>query len=330
MALKLIVLHILGRLFGLDRPARWLLAISLAQIGEFAFVLLSFGVQSRIFGPEFASPLVAAVAISMVLTPPAFILLERVILPRVRDKGPDRAQDEIEAEHGDTPVVIAGYGRYGQMVGRILRANKIPMTILDLDPEMVDIIGRLGIKVYYGDASRIDLLHAAGLARAKLFVLAVDDAAEATKIAGVVRHNFPHVTVLARCRDRPHYWELRRLGIAKVFRETFGSAYETGIAALQALGYRANTAHRLAQRWRMHEERSLEELGDLWGTGDRATFFSRTKDAMQEAERLMREEDPQVFQERDAAWDNESLRADRQVDAAATSTTPTTPPQDAS
>ena len=328
MALKFIVLHILGALFGLDRPARWLLAVSLAQIGEFAFVLLSFGVQSRIFGPEFTSPLVAAVAISMVLTPPAFILLERVILPRVRDKGPERPQDEIEAEHGDTPVVIAGYGRYGQMVGRILRANKIPMTILDLDPEMVDIIGRLGIKVYYGDASRIDLLHAAGLARAKLFVLAVDDAAEATKIAEVVRHNFPNVTVLARCRDRPHYWELRRLGIQKVFRETFGSAYETGIAALQALGYRANTAHRLAQRWRTHEERSLEELGDLWGTGDRATFLSRTKDAMQEAERLMREEDPQVFQERDAAWDNESLRADRQVDAAALPTTP--PPPDAS
>jgi hypothetical protein len=147
-------------------------------------------------------------------------------------------------------------------------------------------------------------------------VLAVDDAAEATKIAEVVRHNFPHVAVLARCRDRPHYWELRRLGIQKVFRETFGSAYETGIAALQALGYRANTAHRLAQRWRMHEERSLEELGELWGTGDRAVYFSRTKDAMQEAERLMREEDPQVFQERDAAWDNESLRADRQPDAA--------------
>jgi monovalent cation:proton antiporter-2 (CPA2) family protein len=323
MVLKLIVLHILGHLFGLDRPARWLLAVALAQIGEFAFVLLSFGVQSRIFGPEFASPLVAAVAISMVLTPPAFILLERVILPRVRDKGPERPQDEIEAEHGDTPVVIAGYGRYGQMVGRILRANKIPMTILDLDPEMVDVIGRLGIKVYYGDASRLDLLHAAGLARAKLFVLAVDDAGEATKIAEVVRHNFPNVTVLARCRDRPHYWELRRLGIQKVFRETFGSAYETGIAALQALGYRANTAHRLAQRWRMHEERSLEELGELWGTGDRATYFSRTKDAMQEAERLMREEDPQVFQERDAAWDNESLRAEQIADS-------TTPHQDAS
>lgn len=322
MALKFLVLQGLGVMFKLDRPARWLLAISLAQIGEFAFVLLSFGVQSRVFPEEFASPLVAVVALSMVLTPPAFILLERVILPRVTDRdGPARPHDEIEA-HGDTPVIIAGYGRFGQMVGRILRANGIPMTILDLDPEMVDVVGRLGIKVYYGDASRVDLLHAAGCERAKLFVLAVDDATEATKIAENVRHHYPHLTILARCRDRPHYWELRRLGVKRVFRETFGSAYETGIAALQALGYRANTAHRLAQRWRMHEERSLEELGELWGSGDRAAYFSRTKDAMQEAERLMREEDPQVFQERDAAWDNESLRADRQVDAAATRTEP--------
>ena len=307
MVLKLLVLHALGRLFGLDRPARWLLAFSLAQIGEFAFVLLSFGVQERIFSADFASPLVAAVAISMVLTPPAFIVLERYVLPRVTDRGPKREQDEIR--DADTPVVIAGYGRFGQMIGRMLRANKIPMTILDLDPAIVDLVGRLGIKVYYGDASRTDLLHAAGCEHAKLFVLAVDDAAEATKIAENVRKHFPRLTVLARCRDRPHYWELRRLGIARVFRETFGSAYETGIAALQVLGYRANTAHRLARRWRTHEERLLEELGELWGSGDRDTYLRRARGALDEAERLMRDEDPEVFVERDAAWDNESLRA---------------------
>ena len=317
MLLKLVVLLGLGRLFRLDQPARWLLAIALAQVGEFAFVLLSFGVQQRIFSAEFASPLVAVVAISMVLTPPAFIFLERFVLPRVTtDSADKRPQDEIH--DADTPVVIAGYGRFGQMVGRILRANQIPLTILDLDPEMVDIIGRLGVKVYYGDASRVDLLHAAGCARAKLFVLAVDDAAEATKIAENVRHHFPHLTILARCRDRPHYWELRRLGVKRVFRETFGSAYETGIAALQALGYRANTAHRLAQRWRNHEEKVLEELGQLWGTVDRDTYFRRTRNALEEAERLMRDEDPGVFIERDAAWDNESLRADKKVDAAVT------------
>jgi len=321
MLAKLAVLHVLGRIFGLDRPGRWLLGVSLAQVGEFAFVLLSFGVQARIFPTELASTLVATVAISMVLTPPAFILLERVILPRVTDRGAERPQDDIVDAH--TPVVIAGYGRFGQMVGRLLRANRIALTILDLDPEMVDILGRLGVKVYYGDASRPDLLHAAGCEHAKLFVLAVDDKAMATRIAETVRQHFPHLTILARCVDRPHYWELRRLGVRKVFRETFGSAYETGIEALKHLGYRAHTAHRLAKRWRNHEESELDELGDLF-QGDRAAYLKRARGGMDEAERLMRDEDPTVYAGDDGGWDNESLRADREVDAAATEDAPET------
>jgi len=312
MAGKLGILWLLGRLFRLDRPGRWLLAFSLAQIGEFAFVLIELGKSERVFSPGFAAPLTAAVALSMALTPLLFVILERWVLPRVSLGEPERPQDEIA--HADTPVVIAGYGRFGQMVGRILRANRIPVTILDLDPNMVDVLGRLGVKVYYGDASRVDLLHAAGCARAKLFVLAVDDPAEATKIAEHVRHHFPHLTILARCRNRPHYWELRKLGCEKVFRETFGSAYETGIEALVQLGYRRYTAQRLARRWRDHDERIIEELGKLWGT---ESYLERSKLAMDEAERLMREEDPAVYLDRDAAWDNESLRADRKVDAAA-------------
>jgi monovalent cation:proton antiporter-2 (CPA2) family protein len=316
MTVKLLVLHGLGRIFGLDRPARWLLAFALCQIGEFAFVLVSFGVQQGIFGADVASPLVAAVAISMVLTPPAFILLERVVLPRIAEREPAREHDVIE--HADAPVVIAGYGRYGQMVGRILRANRISMTILDLDPTMIGIVGRLGIKAHYGDASRLDLLHAAGCERAKVFVLAVDDPAEATKIAEIVRHNFPKLTILARAHGRPHYWELRKAGVNQVFRETFGSSYETGIATLQALGYRAHTAHRLARRWRDHEERMLEESGSLWGQEDNKAYFARVRGGLDEAERLMRDADPTVMSERDAAWDNESLRADQKVDAAVT------------
>jgi len=314
MELKLGVLHVLGRLFGLDRPARWLVAIALAQVGEFAFVLLSFAVQERIFEAELASTLVATVALSMVLTPPAFILLERFVLPRVTERGAERPADEIVDD--GAPVVIAGYGRFGQMVGRMLRANRIKVTILDLDPEMVDVLGRLGIKAYYGDASRIDLLRAAGCEHAKLFVLAVDDAETATKITQNVRGHFPHLTILARCVDRPHYWALRSLGVRKVFRETFGSAYETGIEALKHLGFRAHTAHRLATRWRKHEEASLEELGEVWRGGDRDAYFTRARGAMDEAERLMREEDPTVYAAADTGWNNDALRADPEVDAA--------------
>jgi monovalent cation:proton antiporter-2 (CPA2) family protein len=312
MAGKLGVLYVLGRLFRLDRPARWLFAFSLAQIGEFAFVLLAQGQKDGIFSAQFAAPLVAAVALSMALTPLVFAVLARYVLPAVADRQAERPHDQIE--HGDTSVVIAGYGRFGQIVGRLLRANRVPVTILDLDPEMVDVVRRLGIKVYYGDASRTDLLHAAGCERAKLFVVAVDDKEEATRIAENVRRQFPHLKILARCRDRPHYWELRKLGCIAVFRETFGSAYEAGIETLKQLGFRSYTAHRLARRWRDHEERSLEELGQHWGTQG---YFRQVKQAIDEAERLMRDEDPGVYRERDAAWDNEALRADRATGEAA-------------
>jgi monovalent cation:proton antiporter-2 (CPA2) family protein len=306
MAGKLLVIYALGRLFRLDRPARWLLAFSLAQIGEFAFVLLTQGQKDHIFSQAFAAPLVAAVAMSMALTPLVFIVLERYVLPRVADREAERPQDEIE--HEETPVVIAGYGRFGQMVGRILRANRIPVTILDLDPEMVDVVRRLGVTVYYGDASRVDLLHAAGCHQAKLFVIAVDDKEVATGIAETVKHHFPHLKIIARARDRQHYWELRKLGCMKVFRETFGSAYEAGIESLIQVGFRSYTAHRLARKWRDHDERTLEELGKHWGT---QSYFAQAKARMEEAERLMRDEDPVVYRERDAAWDNEELRADR-------------------
>jgi len=239
-------------------------------------------------------------------------VLERWGRPRVDERGSGRQQDGIHA--ADAPVVIAGYGRFGQIVGRILRANRVKMTILDVDPAMIDILGKVGIKAYYGDASRIDLLHAAGCERARLFILAVDDPEEATKIVEHVRHNFPKLRILARCRNRQHYWELPRLGVTQVFRETFAASYETGIAALRALGYRAFTAQRLAQKWRTHEEKLLEELGELWGKDD-ASYYERARNGMDEVERLISQEDPTNVG--DGGWDNESLRADRQVDAAA-------------
>ena len=165
--------------------------------------------------------------------------------------------------------MIAGYGRFGQMVGRILRANRITVTILDLDPEMVDVArpprhqGLLRRRVAHRAAPRRRLGHA------RLFVLAVDDKEQATAIAENVRHHFPNVPIIARARDRQSLLGAAPLGVKKVFRETFASAYEIGIEALSQLGYRAHTAHRLARKWRDHEEKVLEELGELWGEGSR-------------------------------------------------------------
>lgn len=308
MVVKLAVLYVLARVFVLDRTARWTVAFALPQIGEFAFVLVSFGRTNHVFDDAMAGPMLAAIAFSMALTPLLFIALERYVLPAVAEGEEKRPQDSIPAS--DARVVIAGYGRFGQIVGRILRANRIPMTVLDLDPEMVDVLARLGIKVYYGDASRMDLLEAAGCAHASLFVLAIDDAEEALRIAHTLKQQYPNLPIIARSRDRPHTIEMRRAGVADVHRETFAAAFEAGISALRMLGYRAHTAHRLAQRWRAHEERELDELVRLWGQGEEV-LFARSRFAMEEAERLMREEDPTVYEERDAAWDNESLRDER-------------------
>jgi len=316
MALKLGVLWLAGRLFGLDRPARWLLAFALAQVGEFAFVLIKFGTDSKIFDGAIAGPLVAAVAISMLLTPLLFVALERWVLPAVTvDTSDARPQDAVA--HDDAAVVLAGHGRFGQIVARLLRSAGFRCTILDLDPEIVDVVRRLGSKVYYGDASRIDLLHAAGCAHAKLFVVAIDDAEQATEIVKTVREHFPRLPIFARARDRIHYYELRKLGVAVARRELFGSAVELATEALRALGLRGHTAHRMARRWRDHEERALEDMAAMWARDEaRTNLFARLRQALEEAERIMRDEDPRVAAAQEPGWDNEAVRATRRPDEA--------------
>ncbi|MCE9576762.1 MAG: monovalent cation:proton antiporter-2 (CPA2) family protein [Deltaproteobacteria bacterium] len=308
MAVKFAVLYGLARLFGLDRTSRWLFALGLCQVGEFAFVLLSFGLQSQIYGQEIAGPLVAVVAMSMVLTPMVFVLLEKVVLPWATDDAADRPADEIHDAH--SPVVIAGYGRFGQIVGRLLIANGIRPTVLDLDPAMIEVVGKLGMKAYYGDASRLDLLHSAGCAHAKLFVLAVDEPELSLRIAETVRKHFPHLVILARARDRVHYYKLYALGLRRIVRETFASSYEIGIEALRELGYRAHTAHRLARRWRAHDERSLDEVAAMWPGSDREVIFAAARQSLAEASRLMRAEAPTLDETTDPGWNNESRRAE--------------------
>lgn len=303
---KLMVLYALARVFGLDRPARWLLAFSLSQVGEFAFVLLTFGLSNHVFGKDVAGPLVAVVALSMVTTPLLLIALERVVLPNLCKEGQaERPADEIVSD--DAPVIIAGFGRFGQVVGRVLKANRIPFTVLDLDPNMVEVLGRVGFKVHYGDASRPELLHAAGCERARLFVLAVDNVEASIQIAEHLHHTYPELPVLARARNRQHYYDLSRLGVTRIYRETFATAIEVAADALRHLGVRAYTAQRITSAWRKHDERALEELAALWD-GDDKIYFAHAKRSMQEAERLLEKENPTVFSEVEAEWDNDSLR----------------------
>jgi monovalent cation:proton antiporter-2 (CPA2) family protein len=305
LLLKTGVMYALARSFHLERPARWLTALGLAQVGEFAFVLISFGEQNRVWGAEVSRPLVAVVALSMLATPALFVLLERVVLPRVSDGGPKRPHDAIT--HEGAEVVMAGFGRVGQVVGRMLRMAGHGVTVLDLDPAIVDMLRRLGQTVHYGDASRLDLLVAAGCANAKLFVLAIDEPEKSVEVAELVRRNFPKLPILARARNRQHYYRLRRLGITALFRETLASSLELGESALTHLGTRAHTAHRIAMRWRDHDEAALEQMLE-YSAQEQDVWMSQAKKALANFEKSMKEELQGEIEEKDPGWDNESLR----------------------
>lgn len=305
---KALVLALLGRLFGLDRRARLLLMFALPQAGEFAFVLFSFAEQGRVLDRATVGPLTVVVALSMLLTPLLMLAFERLVLPRLAaPQAPPREHDHIDAQDG--AVVIAGFGRFGQMVGRLLRASGVTTTVLDLDPEIIDVIRRLGMEVYYGDASRLDLLHAAGCARARLFVLAVDEQEKSLEIARTVRKHFPDLPILARARDRPHYYALAAEQPIAVVRETFASAIELGTAALRALGLRAYQAQRLARTFVQHDEAAIKKMSEIYAR-DGKFSFEIARQSLQHTERLMKEEGQRGFG-RDEAWSNETLRADQ-------------------
>ncbi len=310
LLLKTGVLLALGRGFKLDRSAQWLVALALPQVGEFAFVLISFGKQNGVFDDSYSKPLIAVVALSMLATPAIFIFLERFVLPRVAAKSPSRAHDTVS--HEDSEVVMAGFGRVGQVIGRVLRTSGHSVTVLDLDPAMVDILRRLGQKVYYGDASRLDLLLGAGCARAKLFVLAIDDVEKSIEVAELVRRNFPQLPILARARNRTHYYQLRKLGITAIHRETMGGSLEMSEAALVHLGNRAHSAHRIAQRWKEHDETNIELMFKHVGK-DQSAFFAEAKRVLEQTEKTMQDELRGTGKHRlDSGWDNDSLREEIQ------------------
>lgn len=260
LALKFAVLFGLARGFGLKSSDRLLFALALAQGGEFAFVLFSFATQNAVLAPEMANLLNASVAVSMAAAP-LLLMLNDAVRARFEGHDPEREADEIHEQ--DNPVILAGFGRFGHIVGRLLRANGFPTTVLDHDGDQVDTLRRYGLKSFYGDASRLDLLQAAGAGRAKLFVLAIDDEAKALQIIGIVQREFPHLKILARATSRQHAHEILRLGVKQVYRETLGSALDLSIDALRELGMEEQRASRVAEIFRKHDEASVREMAFL-------------------------------------------------------------------
>jgi glutathione-regulated potassium-efflux system ancillary protein KefC/glutathione-regulated potassium-efflux system protein KefB len=283
MAIKAAILYPIGRLSGHSRDASRSLAVLLCHAGEFAFVMFGIALASRAMSSELVDFLVVVVTVSLALTPPLFLLNETVVnrwLKRGAAPQFDRMPDEA------VPVIIAGFGRVGQMVGRILLARGVPITALDISPEQVEAVRQFGRKVYYGDASRLDLLTAAGTAKAKLFVLAVDDVEKSLLIAQTLKRNFPHVKVFARARNRFHAYRLMDIGVEYIMRETFLSSLEMAERVLQALGTPGWQAQEIVARFKLHDERALEVQHAVHH--DETQLRQASIDAMRELDALLR------------------------------------------
>ena len=260
MVLKFAVLYGLASAFRMIHGDRWLFSLSLAQAGEFGFILIGFAAGASVLPDSLAGPLILAVALSMLLTPILFIVFEKVITPRMSGSS-DRDADTIETRGS---AVLAGVGRFGQAVYRILRANDFDVVVLDHDAGQIDQLRNFGIHSYYGDASRPDLLHAAGIEDARVFVAALDDREKQVAIVSHVRRAHPDIHIVARAIDRPHYYALREAGADDVVREVFGSSIEAGRMALVAMGFHPFTAERRVRSFRRYDERLLVETADTW------------------------------------------------------------------
>jgi glutathione-regulated potassium-efflux system ancillary protein KefC len=279
-AVKVLSLRLIAGPLSVTPRHRWLLAALLAQGGEFAFVVFGVARSKALLPGEWDGLLTLAVALSMALTPLLFILHDRFLSPEVQEA---READTIEDEGSD--VIIAGFGRFGQIVGRLLLASGVKATVLDHDPEQVELLRRFDFRVYYGDATRLDLLEAAGAARAKLLVLAIDDPDTSVALVEAVREHFPALEIVARARNVGHWSRLRSLGVRVVERETFESAVLVGRRALEALGVAAYDALERANTFRRHNVRSLEDILPHWQDLEKRTNMART--AREELEKQM-------------------------------------------
>ena len=261
MSIKAMVLYGLARVFNISGSDRWLFALSLAQAGEFGFVLLSFAHQQHVLPTELVQLLSLPVALSMFLTPGLFILFEKVILPRFAENENEQQADEID-EQGS--VIIAGSGRFGQIVNRLLVSNDVTTTVLDYQASRIELMRSINVKSYFGDATQPDLLHTAGIENASLLVIAIDQPERALDLVHHVKMTYPKVKILARAFDRGQGYELEKAGADYVISETFHSALEMGKQALVDMGMHSFQAHQQGHVFLETEAKHKNDLYHAW------------------------------------------------------------------
>ena len=297
------VLAIIGKFFGMKVDNNMLFAFGLAQGGEFAFVLFSFAQQNGVLGSDVINPLVAAVAISMALTPILMVLNEKVIQPRLGTK--EQAEERTDTIEVVCPVIIAGFGRYGSTIGRFLQGHGIQATYLDIDPDNVDLLRKLGLKVFYGDASRHDLLHAAGAAEAKLLIVAVDNGEKTQEIVHVAKKHYPHLKIVCRTQSEEESYNALDEGANSVYRDYLDSALRLAADALGLMGKRRYTVERSMNVFRRRDEAMMHSLRDHRHKKDE--YIRSSKSRIEDLEKRMREDLSTIGLDRDQGWEIDSL-----------------------
>jgi monovalent cation:proton antiporter-2 (CPA2) family protein len=275
VVLKILVLWSIGRVSGLSANASRGLAISLPSGGEFAFVLFGLAAGLRIMDTQIADLLVLVVTASMILSPVLLALYDVTFKPSESDGRPFDTPVELYPK-----VIIAGFGRFGQIVGRILLAKRIAFTALEASQTQVDFLRRFGNQIYYGDASRLELLRASHAENAEVFVLAIDDVDASVKTAELIRQYFPHLKIFARARNRQHAFRLMDIGVRYIIRETLVSSLEMSVQVLEALGLSKSSAKETVQQFRVHDEATMAKQHAV--KDDEGKFLATTRESAEQ------------------------------------------------
>lgn len=300
IAIKLVVLYAIARLARMKRPRASLFSFSLAQGGEFAFVLISFAAGLGLLAAAQSSMLIAVVALSMAVAPLLMMFDARFVQPRFARNGVTREADRIDVT--GSSAIILGHGRFGMTVGRVLAANGSRATVLDHDAEQIDALRRFGFKVFYGDASREDLLRAAGAKDAKILVVAIDDRDKTIEIVETAKRHFPHLEIFARAFDRTHAYALINAGVEHVYREVYESSLVMAGDALVALGTHPYEASRALRVFRKHDEELVRRTARHAGDLDKIIDISRAAQA--EIEKVLSgDRHPPPEPASDRSWD---------------------------
>ncbi|MFP3455318.1 monovalent cation:proton antiporter-2 (CPA2) family protein [Psychrobacter sp. SIMBA_152] len=286
MFIKFAVIAGIAKVSGNRWPTSIRLGVTLAQGGEFAFVLFSVATAQNVLRPELANTLNLVVTISMALTPLAFLLLEKVGEPLFAKSKPSREYDTIpDHEH---QVIIAGFGRVGQIIGRVLRMHNIEFTAIERSANRVDFVRKFGNQVYYGDPKNPEILRAAGIQKARVFILAIDDLERSITTAQYLRKNYPELIVLARARDRQHYYRLREVGVRHIWRETYLSSLDMSRESLQLLGISPEKARETVKTFRDYDDDLIERQQAIYD--DEASMIESAQSSMAELESLFDED----------------------------------------